>query len=426
MTVLLKHMPDGCGCDAPEHASSLISLDEALRRISDVAAPVGETERLGLGEAFGRTLGEPVFAQAAMPPFDNAAMDGYAIDAAGLAGDGPWTFAVSARVPAGQNAGGPLATGAAARIFTGAPVPEGADTVVMQEQVQRLADRVRIDRRPDIGANIRRAGSEMAAGETVVDAGHTLGSREIAACAAAGAGDVRVCRRIRVALLVTGDEIRTAGATRSAAQIWDTNTPMLCAELARPSVELVAVEHSADCRDGLKLQLARMAGVADLVVTSGGLSVGEEDHVRAALGELEADIRFAGVAIKPGKPVAFGRLGSALWLGLPGNPLAAFVTWQLFGMAVLRRLCGQSVSGPRRRHVVTAHGIRRKAGRCEIRPVTIVGFDAVGREVVTFQNATHSARVGGLPTAHGLMFLPAETDVLPEGALVEFQPFACV
>ena len=232
--------------------------------------------------------------------------------------------------------------------------------------------------------------------------------------------------RIRVALLVTGDEIRTAGATRSAAQIWDTNTPMLCAELARPSVELVAVEHSADCRDGLKLQLARMAGVADLVVTSGGLSVGEEDHVRAALGELEADIRFAGVAIKPGKPVAFGRLGSALWLGLPGNPLAAFVTWQLFGMAVLRRLCGQSVSGPRRRHVVTAHGIRRKAGRCEIRPVTIVGFDAVGREVVTFQNATHSARVGGLPTAHGLMFLPAETDVLPEGALVEFQPFACV
>ncbi|MBL6430618.1 MAG: molybdopterin molybdotransferase MoeA [Alphaproteobacteria bacterium] len=270
MTVLLKHMPDGCGCDAPEHTSYLISLDEALRRVSEVAAPVGETERLVLGEAFGRTLGEPVRSRAAMPPFDNAAMDGYAIDAAGLAGDGPWTFDVSARVPAGQNAGRPLATGAAARIFTGAPLPKGADTVVMQEQVQRLASRVRIDRRPDIGANIRRAGSEMAAGETVVDAGHTLGSREIAACAAAGAGDARVRRRIRVALLVTGDEIRTAGATRSAAQIWDTNTPMLCAELARPSVELVAVEHSADCRDGLKLQLARMAGVADLVVTSGG------------------------------------------------------------------------------------------------------------------------------------------------------------
>jgi molybdopterin molybdotransferase len=425
MKVLLKHMPDGCGCDAPEHGRSLISLDEALCRISEVVSPVVETQRLALGEALGRILAEPVSAHAPIPPFDNAAMDGYAIDAGALTGDGPWTFAVSARLPAGRKAEARLADGTAARILTGAPVPQGADAVVMQEEVARLADRVRIDRRPDIGANIRRAGSEMAEGETVVDGGRLVGTREIAACAAAGAGDLSVRRRIRVALLVTGDEVRAAGTARADAQIWDTNKPMLCGALAQPAVELVAVEHAGDCRDELRRQLARMTAVADLVVTSGGVSVGEEDHVRAVLGELGADICFAGVAIKPGKPVAFGRVGSALWLGLPGNPLAAFITWQLFGTAVLRRLSGQAGGEPRRRHVVTAHGIRRKAGRCEIRPVTLVGFDALGREVVTFQNATHSARVGGLPQADGLMFLPAETDVLPDGALVEFLPFPC-
>ncbi|SDU04506.1 gephyrin-like molybdotransferase Glp [Stappia sp. ES.058] len=423
MTVLLKSMPAGCGCDAPEHAKTLVSIDEALRRISQAVCPVKETERLALGDAIGRILAEPVQSRGAMPPFDNAAMDGYAIDAGALSGNGPWVLSVCARLAAGQPVETPLANGGAARIFTGAQIPEGADTVVMQEHVRRLTDTIHLERRPDAGANIRRAGSEMDAGETVLDAGRSLGSREIAACAAAGAGDVSVRRRVRVALLVTGDEVRQAGSARAAAQIWDTNTPMLRGELAGQDVDLVVVETSLDSRAGLKGRLAEVACEADLVITTGGLSVGEEDHVRSALGDLDADIRFAGVAIKPGKPVAFGRLGSALWLGLPGNPLAAFVTWQLFGTAVLRRLNGQPISGLPRRNVVTAHGIRRKAGRCEVRPVSIVGFDALGREVVTFQNATHSERVGRLPDTHGLMFLPAETDILPEGALVEFQQF---
>jgi molybdopterin molybdotransferase len=168
-----------------------------------------------------------------------------------------------------------------------------------------------------------------------------------------------------------------------------------------------------------------MAAQADLVITTGGISVGGEDHVKPALSDLGAETLFSGVAIKPGKPVSFGRIGPALWLGLPGNPLSAFVTWHLFGTALLRRLTGQTTPPGSRRHVVTDEKIRRKPGRCELRPATLAGFDGQGREVVRFANATYSGRVGSLPAADGLIFLPAETDSLPAGALVEFQPFFC-
>jgi molybdopterin molybdotransferase len=292
----------------------------------------------------------------------------------------------------------------------------------MQEDVERTGSTIRIDRRPRPGLNIRRAGSEMGAGVTVLDQGRRLDARAIAACAAAGAGSIPARRRLRVALLVTGDEIRAAGAGRADAQIWDINTPMLSALLMQPHLDLVAVEQGLDSRDGLFLQLAEMAASADLVITTGGISVGEEDHVKPALLALGGHIHFSGVAIKPGKPVSFGRVRGASWLGLPGNPLSAFVTWQLFGTALVARLTGEAGQAARR-HVVTGMEISRKPGRCELRPATCTGFDGHGREVVTFDAESHSAHVCALPDRDGLIFLPADCDVLPAGALVEFQPF---
>jgi molybdopterin molybdotransferase len=165
-----------------------------------------------------------------------------------------------------------------------------------------------------------------------------------------------------------------------------------------------------------------MAAHADMVVTTGGISVGDADHVKPALARLGADILFGGVAIKPGKPVSFGRIGNAAWLGLPGNPLSAFVTWQVFGTALAKALTGETGRGPARRHAVTARSLGRKPGRCEVRLATCVGFDSAGREVVTFDDAIHSGCVGGLPRADGLIFLPAEVEDLPAGALVDFQP----
>ena len=150
--------------------------------------------------------------------------------------------------------------------------------------------------------------------------------------------------------------------------------------------------------------------------------MGEEDHVKPAVMALGGETLFSGVAIKPGKPVSVGRIGKAHWLGLPGNPVSAFVTWQVFGLALVRALSGEG-SIRTRRHVVTSSPIRRNPGRCELRPATLAGFDAHGREIVCFEDATHSARVGLLSAAQGLMFLPADAECLPAGALVEFQPF---
>jgi molybdopterin molybdotransferase len=293
----------------------------------------------------------------------------------------------------------------------------------MQEDVIRDGDFIHLSRRPVSGLNIRVAGSDMAKGATVLEKGRRLGPREIAACAAAGAGILRVRRRLRVALLVTGDEVRRAGGAREAAQIWDVNTPMLTASLACAGIEIVASAQGADNFAGLVHQLSEMAAHSDLVITTGGISVGEEDHVKPAVMALGGETLFSGVAIKPGKPVSVGRIGKAHWLGLPGNPVSAFVTFQVFGTALIRALTGEVTGAPARRHVVTGTPIRRKAGRCELRPATLAGFDAHGREIVSFENATHSARVGLLSIADGLMFLPSDAECLPAGALVEFQPF---
>lgn len=422
MTILQPIGTQGCGCDRRDILKALISVDDALALIDQRTEAIPETETLATALALGRTLADPVTSLQMTPPFDNAAMDGYAIVTSAMTGEGPWDLPVVTRIPAGQTAA-PLSRLQASRIFTGAPVPAGADAVVMQEDVHRTGATIRIDHRPEPGLNIRRAGSELAAGAIVLHKGCRLGAREIAVCAAAGAAQVRVRRRLRVALLVTGDEIRQAGAARSAAQIWDVNTPMLRATLTRPGIDLVAVETGLDSRDGLLLQIAELAEIADVLITTGGISVGEEDHVKPALTALGADIIFSGVAIKPGKPVSFGHVRGAGWLGLPGNPLSAFVSWQLFGEALVKRMTGEIGPGIARRHVVTSQEITRKPGRCEFRPAHCTGFDPLGREVVSFESETHSSRVAGLHAASGLIYLPADAAFLPAGALVEFQPF---
>jgi molybdopterin molybdotransferase len=223
--------------------------------------------------------------------------------------------------------------------------------------------------------------------------------------------------------VVTGNEIAIAGETLADARIWDVNTPMLVAALASTSVDLISVVRCGDNRDEVRRVLAEAVAGADLLVTTGGVSVGDADHVKPALRALDAEVLFSCVAVKPGKPVSFGRIGASLWLGLPGNPLSAFLTWTLFGAALVQALAAASDGHPARRHVTTARGIRRKPGRCELRPAWRVGFDGHGREVVDFEPTVHSARVAGLPTAEGILFLPAEADWLPEGSLVDFLPF---
>jgi molybdopterin molybdotransferase len=199
---------------------------------------------------------------------------------------------------------------------------------------------------------------------------------------------------------------------------------MLRAALCCVQIDLVATTHGADSRAGLTRQLGDLAETADLVITTGGISVGEEDHVKPAFDALGGKILFSGVATKPGKPVSLGRIGPTVWLGLPGNPLSAYVTWQVFGLALIRARSGMADTGPAHRHVVTSAAISRKPGRCEFRPATLAGLNGDGRELIRFADATHSGRVARLPWADGLMILPAETAHLPKGTRVAFQPFS--
>ena len=423
MTILQRIESDSCGCDRLLGAKSLINVDEALSLIAHETQAISHSERIPLAQASGRVLAQSVRALGMVPPFDNAAMDGYAINTKELVGVGPWDLKVVGRIAAGQTDKTDVSPSSAVQIFTGAPVPNGLDAVVMQEDVQRSGEMIRLDRLVGSGTHIRRAGEDMMAGKTLLPFGRCLSAKDIAVCAAAGLEDVVVTRRTRIALLVTGDEVFQAGQTRNAAGIWDVNTPMLSAAMAIPEIEFCGAHIAADTRASLRAQLLALSDDADLIVTTGGISVGEEDHVKPALTELGGTIVFSGVAMKPGKPVSFGHLRGAHWLGLPGNPLSAFVTWQLLGTALCAALAGKSSGKANRRHVVLSKEFVHRPGRCEFRLARLAGFDCDGRDVVDFPDATHSGRVAQLSEMDGLLFIPADAEELPRGSLVEFQSF---
>ena len=413
---------DTCGCGSVEVTSGLVTVDDALALVDHVVAPVSGIEILPLGQAQGRVLATAVRAESPVPHFDNAAMDGYALDSAALAGPGPWLLRVDGCIPAGKT-GRALPARSAAQIFTGAPVPPGTSAVIAQEDVHREGECIRLTRRPRPGENIRRAGSDMAAGTQVMAAGDRLGPVEIAAAAAVGRKELAVRRRIRVAVLVTGDELCAAGDPLLPAVIHDVNGPMLAALLDRPEVELVASKWTGDSLDAIADTLSRLSREADLVVTTGGVSVGAADFLRLAMIRLGERLHFTGVAMKPGKPVAFGTLGRALWLGLPGNPLAVLTGWALFGGRVLDRFSGARATRPLRRRVVAGRPLSHQAGRCEFRPARLIGLDGGGREMIRFPPATRSHRLSDIIGFDGFALLPAETETIPPGGWIEFLPF---
>lgn len=412
-----------CECCSDRQNSRRVTMDVALGIIVDQILPICEIETILLHTAKGRVLAKDIFARSNSPPFDNSAVDGYALHSGALQGNGPWNLRVIERVAAGQTSNLKLNGLFASQIFTGAAVPLGANAIIMQEDVLRSGSSIILDHVPRASAHIRFAGEDMAMGDKLLTRGTVVSSAGIAACAAAGFEKVDVVRKIRAALVVSGNEMQTAGSTLLPGCIWDVNTPMLTGLLAQPLIDLIQVVHISDQQQATETRLSELSGEADLIVTSGGLSSGDEDHLRPAIYKLGGKIDFSGVAIKPGKPVSFGRLNRSFWLGLPGNPLAAFTTWQIFGEAVLRGLTKQDVQKSLRRNVLLSKSIHKKVDRCELRLARIEGCAANGQEIVKFEEATHSGRVAFLPITDGLIFLPKDVVFLPQGAMVEFLPF---
>ncbi len=322
----------------------MLSVDEALDQILKAVEPISRSEKVMTLQALDRILADDVLSYVTVPSFDNSAMDGYAVSMADLSGEPPWRLPVSQRIAAGHP-GAALQAGTAARIFTGAPIPAGADAVVMQEDCTTEEDAVLINKKPSSGSHIRRAGEDMREGEVVLKAGTRLTPAHMGVAAAAGLAKLPVRPRLRVAVFYTGDEIVMPGESLKPGQIYNSNRFSLTGLLQRYGVELVDYGIVPDKLDTTRAVLERAAASADLVITSGGVSVGEEDHVRAAVESL-GQLELWRIAMKPGKPLAFGRVQKTPFVGLPGNPVSTYVTFLLFVLPLLRRLQGENAPMP--------------------------------------------------------------------------------
>jgi len=342
-----------------------ISVEDALALISRRVPPLSETERVSLVDADGRFLASDLIAPIDLPVFDNSAVDGYAVAHADLATDGATVLPVGARIAAGQAAPDTVTRKTAVRIFTGAPMPPGTDTVFMQEDVT-IGQDGRVELPPGLGkgANCRPQGEDIARGSVALPAGRRLEPRDIALVAALGIPFVEVCRRPRVAVFSTGDELRDPGQALGAAAIYDSNRFSLQVMLKRAGCEVADLGILPDDRDITAERLAAAVRSFDLIVTSGGVSTGEEDHVRAAIA-ANGSLVFWRLGIKPGRPLAMGIMNGTPLVGLPGNPVAVFVTFAHVLRPLVTVLAGGRPSPLVAMTVVSGFDYTKKAGRRE-------------------------------------------------------------
>lgn len=398
----------------------MLSLAEAQSRLLSLVPPA-RMERVSLADAGGRVLFEAVRATAPWPLFDYSAMDGYAAAFAAFAGDGPWTLPVRGESRAG---GAPeaLAPGTLMRIFTGAPMPAGADMVVMQEHVTRNGDQAEVTQRPRPGQHVRRKGEDLAAGAVALDAGTRLGPVQLSLLAMLDHATAAVAELPRVTIVPTGDELRAPGEPGADGSIPESNAVALRAMAKACGADVRVMSPARDESGGLGGDLAAALETSDVVITIGGVSVGDHDLVRPTLERLGVEIDLYKVAIKPGKPLTVGVRGRGterpvVVLGLPGNPVSALVTFAMFGAPLLRAWQGDPSPLPKVLPAELGAAVRHAPGRLELVRATLERSGT--RLVATPVAAQASGALFGLAHAHALLEVPLEADDLAVGAAVK-------
>ena len=392
--------------------TALLSLEEAQRRILDRAVAL-PAEQVPLSEAAERVLAHDATARTDLPPFDASAMDGFAVRSA----ETPGSLPVVDRIAAGRPAARELGPGEAMAIATGGVVPPGADAVIPLEYVVERDNSIEVGERVAAGASIRPRGGDLKAGDVVVSAGTRLGAAQLGALAAAGVADISTARRPRAAVLATGSELRRPGETLQPGQIYEANGVLLAAQLRSAGAEVERLEPVADDEDAHRAALE--AGLeADVLVTSGGVSVGPHDLVRSVGGELGIEEVLWGVAVKPGKPLWFGVRGETLVFGLPGNPVSSLVCFELFVRPGVLALQGLADPLPRFEPGRLAVSLRPNRATTEpVRAASRVADGEVELEVLSGQESHMIARAAG---ADALVLVPAGAQELPARTAVSF------
>jgi molybdopterin molybdotransferase len=408
-------------CDEGER---LVSVDAAFSQVTGAASRVAGVERLPLAQAIGRVVVEDVCARIPLPPFDQSAVDGYGLTSADVDRSGKYTLRLAGRIAAGT-AINPVSvkSGQAVRLFTGAVVPPEIAAVVLEERCFPVPEAVVIGVPVPTGANIRKRGEDVAAGSVIVEAGTRLDARHIAILAAAGLPEVLVSRRVRVAIVSTGDELRAQGDILEPGAIYDSNRAMLGALMASPAIDIVDAVHVPDGLRVLASRLYELATSVDIVVATGGAAGSDTDHTARAILAAGGEARSLRVALRPGKPMVVGRIGTTYVIGLPGNPVAALVNVLLFARPLLSALAGARPEPPRGQPATTVAPIVHAEGRTEFAPARVVGFGTDGRPSIEKIGKGGSARLRPLVLADGLAEVPSSVGSLAAGDPLVFHPF---
>jgi molybdopterin molybdotransferase len=408
--------------DCFAHGGKLMSLEEALALIDERTTVVADVESIPLRGALGRILAEDLVARFAIPPHANSAVDGYAIRFDDLSTGADTVLRVRDRAAAGHPASRALQAGEAIRVFTGAVMPEGADTVMMQEDCRLEGDRIVIPPGVKPGANRRRAGEDVEAGAVALGAGTRLRPQEIGLAASLGLASVPVRVRLRAALLSTGDEILEPGQPLTPGHIYDSNRYTLSALLTGLGVAVSDLGILPDREPTIRAALEHAARDHDLILSSGGVSVGEEDHVKAAV-EALGSLYFWRLAIKPGRPIALGQIGATPFVGLPGNPVAAMVTFLRLVRPLILKLAGARDRQPPFFRVRAGFEHRKKKGRREWVRVSLVENNGSGLEARKFPRQG-AGILSSLVASDGLAELPEDLTRVEPGTMVDVLPFA--
>jgi molybdopterin molybdotransferase len=411
--------PQALSC-ADDYDPNSMPVDKAREVIARFLTPITAIERVHVRAALGRVLALDVISPLDVPAHDNSAMDGYAVRFEDLASDSEVTLAIAGTAFAGAPYGKALGGGEAVRIMTGGVVPEGADTIVMQEHVKAAEGRVTIGGGHRKGQNLRRAGEDLKAGEAALRKGRRLRAADVGLIASLGIAEVTVYRRLRVAFFSTGDELVSIGTVPKEGQIYDSNRYTIYAMLERLGCEVLDMGVVRDDPQLLEDAFAEAAGSADVVITSGGVSVGEADFVKELLGKL-GEVVFWKIAMKPGRPLAYGRIRNAHFFGLPGNPVSVMVTFYQFVRDALLTLSGEAplLAAPTFK-VPCASALRKAPGRTEFQR-GILSRDSAGQWVVRVTGEQGSGILRSMSEANCFIILPTEQGNVTPGALVDVQ-----